>query len=170
MNIVAGIYILAMLWLFLATYGWRLILIAVAVPALILGISGYFILPESPRWLLTEGRTEEASEMVDMIIKYNKAEIKELTYFEKEFIVDKVCNGYTPIISLYRFSDLIAYNNILGISNQINPEVLKYLKQLKEMAETVVSLMQKLKSLKKSGGGKRSRKHRQRGKRYTKRR
>ena len=86
MNIVAGIYILAMLWLFLATYGWRLILIAVAVPALILGISGYFILPESPRWLLTEGRTEEASEMVDMIIKYNKAEIKE---FELQPLVDR---------------------------------------------------------------------------------
>ena len=59
---------------------------------------------------------------------------------------------------------------LVGISNQINPEVLVYLKQLKEMAETVVSLMRKLKSLKKSGGGKRSRKHRQRGKRYTKRR
>ena len=65
---------------------------------------------------------------------------------------------------------------LVGISSQINPEVLKYLKQLKEMAETVVGLMLKLKSLKKSGGGKRSRKHsgsrkhRSRGKRYTRRR
>jgi hypothetical protein len=47
---------------------------------------------------------------------------------------------------------------LVGISNQINPEVLVYLKQLKEMAETVVSLMRKLNSLKKSGGGKRTRK------------
>ena len=59
---------------------------------------------------------------------------------------------------------------LVGISSQINPEVLKYLKQLKEMAETVVGLMLKLKSLKKSGGGKRSRKHYRRGKRYTRRR
>jgi hypothetical protein len=59
---------------------------------------------------------------------------------------------------------------LVGISRQINPEVLVYLKQLKEMAETVVGLMRKLKSLKKSGGGKRTRKHHRRGKRYTKRR
>ena len=59
---------------------------------------------------------------------------------------------------------------LVGISSQINPEVLKYLKQLKEMAETVVGLMRKLKSLKKSGGGKRTRKHYRRGKRYTRRR
>jgi hypothetical protein len=59
---------------------------------------------------------------------------------------------------------------LVGISNQINPEVLVYLKQLKEMAETVVSLMRKLNSLKKSGGGKRSRKHHRRGKRYSRRR
>lgn len=59
---------------------------------------------------------------------------------------------------------------LVGISSQINPEVLVYLKQLKEMAETVVGLMLKLKSLKKSGGGKRTRKHRSRGKRYTRRR
>ena len=58
----------------------------------------------------------------------------------------------------------------VGISDQIHPEVLKYLKQLKEMAETVVGLMLKLKSLKKSGGGKRTRKHYRRGKRYTRRR
>jgi hypothetical protein len=59
---------------------------------------------------------------------------------------------------------------LVGISRQINPEVLVYLKQLKDMAETVVDLMRKLNSLKKSAGGKRTRKHRQRGKRYTKRR
>jgi hypothetical protein len=58
----------------------------------------------------------------------------------------------------------------VGISSQIHPEVLVYLKQLKGMVETVVGLMRKLNSLKKSGGGKRTRKHHRRGKRYSRRR
>jgi len=79
----------------------------------------------------------------------------------------KSINRLTPVFIV----DLLKRVTFLvGISSQINPEVLVYLKQLKDMAETVVSLMRKLNSLKKSGGGKRTRKHRQRGKRYSRRR
>lgn len=85
LNILAGIYLLVMLWLFLASLGWRFILIAAAIPVLILGVSGFFILPESPRWLQTEGRTDEAAEMVKTIAKYNQVELQD---FQIKELVD----------------------------------------------------------------------------------
>ena len=80
------------------------------------------------------------------------------------------CKSISRLTPVFIMELLKRLTFLIGISSQINPEVLVYLKQLKDMAETVAGLMRKLNSLKKSGGGKRTRKHHRRGKRYTKRR
>lgn len=80
------------------------------------------------------------------------------------------CKSISRLTPVFIVDLLKRLTFLVGISNQINPEVLVYLKQLKDMAETVAGLMRKLNSLKKSGGGKRSRKHHRRGKRYSRRR
>jgi hypothetical protein len=79
------------------------------------------------------------------------------------------CKSISRLTPVFIVELLKRLTFLVGISSQINPEVLVYLKQLKDMAETVAGLMRKLNSLKKSGGGKRTRKHHRRGKRYSRR-
>ncbi|WP_285246596.1 sugar porter family MFS transporter [Pseudarthrobacter sp. efr-133-R2A-89] len=45
------------------TENWRLMLASGALPALLL-VAGLPVLPESPRWLMTKGRTEEAARLL----------------------------------------------------------------------------------------------------------
>jgi sugar porter (SP) family MFS transporter len=51
---------------FLGIIGWRWMLGFGAVPAVILGVGMYF-LPETPRWLVENGRTDEAREVLSRI-------------------------------------------------------------------------------------------------------
>jgi sugar porter (SP) family MFS transporter len=51
---------------FLGIIGWRWMFAFGAVPAAILGIGMYF-LPETPRWLVEHGRTDEAREVLSRI-------------------------------------------------------------------------------------------------------
>lgn len=50
---------------------WRYFQIAISLPSAIL-ISYYWIMPESPRWLLTVGKTEEAIEVLEKAAFHNR--------------------------------------------------------------------------------------------------
>lgn len=50
---------------------WSQLQLIFSLPLLIL-LSGYWIFPESPRWLLTHGRTKDAEEIVRNIAAYNR--------------------------------------------------------------------------------------------------
>mmetsp|Transcript_89515 Transcript_89515/g.253664 ORF Transcript_89515/g.253664 Transcript_89515/m.253664 type:complete len:505 (-) Transcript_89515:50-1564(-) len=60
-----SIYINLCGWLTLTPTDWRLFTALAAVPTLISSIAGYLYLPESPRWLVEQGRGEEALEIVN---------------------------------------------------------------------------------------------------------
>ena len=71
-NAVGGVYLLTVLYFMLGTQGWKIILIMASVPALFICTIGCFFLPESPRWLLSQGRIEEAEAKVKYIAEYNR--------------------------------------------------------------------------------------------------
>ncbi|XP_031621351.1 organic cation transporter protein isoform X2 [Contarinia nasturtii] len=50
---------------------WRHLQLALSLPSLIL-ISYYWIIPESPRWLFTVGRTDESAAVLEKVAKFNK--------------------------------------------------------------------------------------------------
>ena len=50
---------------------WRLLLLTYAAPGVLGGI-GLYYLPESPKYLLTQNREQEALEIVQMIYRKNK--------------------------------------------------------------------------------------------------
>ena len=61
-------------WWIVPRYGWRVLLAISALPGVII----YFIrryIPESPRYMLVEGRTEEAREVLRRVAFENKAEV-----------------------------------------------------------------------------------------------
>lgn len=47
-------------WTFLTPYGWRVLTLVTAIPVTLSCILSLIYLPESPRWLQSEGRMEEA--------------------------------------------------------------------------------------------------------------
>jgi len=57
-------------WVCIPTWGWRVYVVVCAVPSLITAFARPFI-PESPRWLLTQGRVEEATQICRDICKLN---------------------------------------------------------------------------------------------------
>ncbi|WP_309388541.1 MFS transporter [Chelatococcus sambhunathii] len=50
-------------WFFLANFSWREMFLCQAVPALFLFVVRFFV-PESPRWLADQGRTDEAEKVM----------------------------------------------------------------------------------------------------------
>lgn len=53
-------FVAAAAWMFLTSEGWRFLTFLTAVPVTISSLISVFYLPESPRWLVVEGRIEEA--------------------------------------------------------------------------------------------------------------
>jgi MFS family permease len=90
---------------------WRYYQVAISMPAIIL-ISYYWVLPESPRWLLTTGKKEKAIKVLEKAAHYNRlptATIKEDVnhYLQKNDINEERHGGNifdlvrTPIIRTY---------------------------------------------------------------------
>jgi len=66
-----SIYVNLCAWLTLQTAGWRVFTLLSALPTLSASIAGYFALPESPRWLIEEGRFGEALAILNHWSKQN---------------------------------------------------------------------------------------------------
>ena len=57
-------------WAVLPTLGWRWLLVFAAIPMFIL-LSGYPFLPESPHWLMAQGRMSEATAVLEQVARIN---------------------------------------------------------------------------------------------------
>ena len=71
MSALGGLYMLIVAWTLLNEYGWRILTLFCAFPILIIAVWGFFFLPESPRWLVAQGRTEDAENVLENIAVYN---------------------------------------------------------------------------------------------------
>jgi len=71
-SILGGLYVIAVAWAILETWGWRWVAFFCALPIAIVAIFGYFFMYESPRWLTTQKRYEEAEEIMNIVVKVNK--------------------------------------------------------------------------------------------------
>jgi hypothetical protein len=52
-------------WAFLSQQGWRLLAGITVIPISVITLISFWYLPESPRWLMSQGRTEDALEEVE---------------------------------------------------------------------------------------------------------
>jgi len=71
-SILGGLYVIALSWAILETWGWRWVAFFCALPIAVVAIFGYFYMYESPRWLTTQKRYEEAEEIMSIVVKVNK--------------------------------------------------------------------------------------------------
>ena len=70
-------------WLVLGPYGWRVMAFGCAVPMNI-SLVGAFFMPESPRWLVSQGRTEEAKQSLLYAANMNGTELKDFQLVGRE--------------------------------------------------------------------------------------
>ncbi|KPP66900.1 solute carrier family 22 member 13-like [Scleropages formosus] len=71
---------------------WRTLQLVLNVPLLLLGVY-FWVLPESARWLLTQGKKEEARKLILQAAQVNKRDIQ-------ESLLDKHCSFYRFVTSL----------------------------------------------------------------------
>jgi MFS family permease len=61
---IGSMFVSAVAWLFMDAYGWRVVATITAIPVAITSAISIFYLPESPHWLLSVGREEDAKQVV----------------------------------------------------------------------------------------------------------
>uniref|UniRef100_A0A3Q3WNA3 Major facilitator superfamily (MFS) profile domain-containing protein n=1 Tax=Mola mola TaxID=94237 RepID=A0A3Q3WNA3_MOLML len=93
--------------------GWRMLLVASAIPSLLI-IPTWWVIPESPRWLLHKGRLEEAELIIRNAAKMNKVPAPEVIFRAGE------CMGLTQNKveeqRTYNYLDLIRTTNMRNIT------------------------------------------------------
>src|SRR3546814_16984950 len=72
---IGSCFVAGMAWLTLDDEGWSFLTAITAIPVGLSLLSAYFLL-ESPRWLVSEGRMEEAKRVLDHDDKQNGVDMK----------------------------------------------------------------------------------------------
>ncbi|XP_060939603.1 organic cation/carnitine transporter 2-like [Limanda limanda] len=93
--------------------GWRMLLVASAIPGLLL-VPTWWLIPESPRWLLQKGRVEEAELVIRNAAKRNRVPVPEVLFkagegLELMQLEDKAQQTFT-------YMDLIRTRNMRNIT------------------------------------------------------
>ena len=63
-------------WLMLSDYGWRVLIYVTAAPMTVVLLVAFWLLPESPRWLLSKGRYTEAEAVIKQAARVGNVEMK----------------------------------------------------------------------------------------------
>mmetsp|Transcript_5193 Transcript_5193/g.7975 ORF Transcript_5193/g.7975 Transcript_5193/m.7975 type:complete len:473 (+) Transcript_5193:68-1486(+) len=74
-----SMFVAAAAWICLSVYGWRVLTFVTAIPVTISLVFSIIYLPESPRWLLVQGRTKEAEDIVKLAASVNGHWLSEFT-------------------------------------------------------------------------------------------
>mmetsp|Transcript_4690 Transcript_4690/g.7706 ORF Transcript_4690/g.7706 Transcript_4690/m.7706 type:complete len:578 (+) Transcript_4690:115-1848(+) len=87
--VAASFYVVGIAWAIDGQYGWRMLAYLVAAPMCMAALLVYLYLPESPRWLLSKNRNEEAEEQVKSVA----AVVDEFILPEFTLVADKDDNA-----------------------------------------------------------------------------
>jgi len=68
---VGNLYITFIAWLVLEAYGWQMFTLLAAIPSFVGLLAAFLVLPESPKWLASVERQEEAAKVVNNISAKN---------------------------------------------------------------------------------------------------
>ncbi|XP_022072343.1 solute carrier family 22 member 5-like [Acanthochromis polyacanthus] len=92
--------------------GWRMLLVAAAIPGFLF-IPTWCVIPESPRWLLQKGRVEEAELVVRKAANWNRVPVPEVIFRARE-CSDLMQNKEEE--QTYTYMDLIRTRNMRNIT------------------------------------------------------
>ena len=76
--------LLCVLFAFLFQDSWRLQIIAMAVPVYLYVLPHIFLMPESPRWLLSQGKNKQAEKVLRRIANLNKMPAYDVSFENSE--------------------------------------------------------------------------------------
>uniref|UniRef100_A0A8C2ZUP0 Major facilitator superfamily (MFS) profile domain-containing protein n=1 Tax=Cyclopterus lumpus TaxID=8103 RepID=A0A8C2ZUP0_CYCLU len=120
--------------------GWKSLLLAISLPGL-LYIPLWWFIPESPRWLLSQGRVEEAESIVRKAAKWNKVQAP-LVIFEDYDIhvgLPKLKSNTTAILCLVWFTLSLGYYGLSLNTSQLhaNPYISCFLSAAVEVPANI---------------------------------
>ncbi len=111
---IGTLYTVGAAWITLPVWSWRSLAVACALPPLAVAIALLFVLNESPRWLLEEGRREEAAAVLRQLAKRNdKAEDKAV-----DAAISKVAEGGDDASVSRGFDVGAAWRNFLSLFDE----------------------------------------------------
>uniref|UniRef100_UPI0037E9BFD7 organic cation/carnitine transporter 2-like n=1 Tax=Semicossyphus pulcher TaxID=241346 RepID=UPI0037E9BFD7 len=93
--------------------GWRMLLVASAVPSLLF-IPSWWVIPESPRWLLQKGRVEEAERVIRNAARRNRVPAPQIIFRAGECLELMPNKGEEE--QTYTYVDLVRTPNIRNIT------------------------------------------------------
>ena len=77
---IGELYVVLAAYMLLPKFGWQGLCFASAAPVTIATIFSFFILPESPRWLITQGRYKEAEDIVNACALHSRTKPRSFTF------------------------------------------------------------------------------------------
>ncbi|CAE7655062.1 svop-1, partial [Symbiodinium microadriaticum] len=90
---VGSVMVAGSAWLLLSRFSWRVLTYITAIPVSLACLGSIPLLPESPRWLLTQGRAEEAERIILSAVKMNGAKISAGIGLSKPIVDDMESRG-----------------------------------------------------------------------------
>ncbi|KAM3865961.1 solute carrier family 22 member 4-like [Diretmus argenteus] len=94
--------------------GWRMLIVVSAIPGF-LYIPMWWVIPESPRWLLQRGRVEEAELVIRNAAKLNRVSAPEVIFMDED-CYGLMQNNREEVQKTYTFVDLIRTTNMRNIT------------------------------------------------------
>ncbi|XP_034539083.1 solute carrier family 22 member 5-like isoform X2 [Notolabrus celidotus] len=91
---------------------WKSLLLAVSLPGLVY-LPLWWVIPESPRWLLTQGRVEEAESIVRKAAKWNKVQAPQVIFKDYSAHVDE---KKTPSIERHSVFSLLRTKTLRSLT------------------------------------------------------